>query len=196
MYANLELCASESARTLRRRKARKTSNPSIMKTLPILFCLFLFQSAFAQHATPGPGSNPYLKYQHRTFECGFRSTDKTILALHRATGKDTRSNFLTSSFGKDSTYLVVLTISEVIDSKLRERECVFKGKYTIDEKGNIWLSDKHPFSSDRIRIKDKRYRNFNYTLRYKFRLNSEFKKINGRKLFAYCDGSCEFPREE
>lgn len=177
-------------------KACKTSIPSIMKSLHILFCLFLFQSAFAQHATPGSGSNPYLKYQHRTFECGFRSTDKTILALHHATGKNTRSNFLTSSFGKDSTYLMVLTISEVIDSKLRERECVFKGKYTIDEKGNIWLSDKHPFSSDRIRIKDKRYRNFNYTLCYKFRLNSEFKKINGRKLFAYCDGSCEFPREE
>lgn len=167
-----------------------------MKPLLLLIYLFVFQGAFGQRTTPVTTGNPYRKYTGSTFECRFRSTGKTISALHRATGKSTSSNFLTSGFGSDSTYRIILTIAEVIDSKIREREYVFEGKYTIDQQGNIVLSGKHPFSTDVIRIQEKKHARSIYTLRYKFKLNSDFKTINDRKLFAYCDGSCVIPPEE
>lgn len=167
-----------------------------MKTLQLLLCLLVVQIAFGQRTTHAPGGNPYLKYAYSSFECRFRSTDKTISACCDTAGENSCSNFLSSGFSSDSTYRVVLTLSEIMDSKLRKREYIFEGKYTIDQNGNIVLKGKHPFSTDIISIQEKKHKNSTYTLRYKFKLNNDFNRANDRKLFAYCDGSCEVPRAE
>lgn len=163
--------------------------------LQILLLIFV-QNLFGQNIANYSIINPYSKYKNSSFECEFKSNDKAILSNCGGLGKYSCFNSLNSNFEDDSTYRIALTLLEIKDSIVFARDYIFEGKFEIDADGNILLLGKHPFYSNSIKIKEKKSKDNIYTLRYDFKLNTDFNWANKQKLFAYCDGSCEIYKQE
>ncbi len=168
----------------------------IMKVLQQLLLLLFVQNLFGQSVEHSSAVNIYSKYKDSSFECEFKSTDKTILFYCEKAGKIHYTNLLSSHFGDDSTYRIVMTWLEINDSSVFEHEYVFEGNYEIDNDGNILLLGKHPFNVNSIKIKEKNQKNHFYTLRFVFKLNNDYNWANKQKLKAYCDGSCGIHTKE
>lgn len=168
----------------------------MMRILQQILFLLLVQNLFGQSVENYSIVNTYSKYKNSSFECEFKSYDKKILFYCDKVSKSSCSNSLSSHFGDDSTYRIVMTLLEKKDSIVFEREYVFEGKFEIDNHGNILLLSKHPFISNSIRIKEKKRKDHIYTLRYEFKLNTDYNWTNKQKLFAYCDGTCVIHNNE
>jgi hypothetical protein len=152
------------------------------------------QISFGQTEAEYIKTHPYHKYDGNSYECEFKSKDKTISDYC-----DTIrycNNALSSTFGKDSIYNIHMRIFEKSDSGIVEKYYNFTGRFKIDQEGDIILLGRHPFRSDALRIIDIVKKHSIYTFYYQFKLNDEFSWTYKGKLRANCDGGCSISKYE
>lgn len=166
------------------------------KILQQLFFLLLVQNVLGQSVENYSNVNSYSKYTNSSFECEFKSNDKTILSNCNNTSQNSCANFLSSHFRDNKTYRIVMTLLEKKDSIVFEREYIFEGKFETDADGKVLLLGIHPFKSNSITIKELKQKDLIYTLRYEFKLNTDYNWTNKQKLIAYCDGLCIIQNSE
>jgi hypothetical protein len=161
-----------------------------------LLLISLSQSAFGQAVHVIQVQRPYSKYEDRSFECSFKISNKTIIEYCKANGKPECINFLSSQFLPDSSYRINLNVYTEKETIVYEQSTQFIGRYLINPSGEIVLQGKHPFTSNSIIIKEKKYKHYTCTLGYRFELKSNYlsDSSRGNKFIAICDGDCELSK--
>lgn len=132
---------------------------------------------------------PYSKYIDAAFDCAFQPKRKVQTAYNKP--QTPYTNFLTSHFRSDSTYRITLDYLGTSGPTISEWTHSFKGRYSLDTEGNIVLLGEHPFTSNIISIKERKYRGYIQFSGYRFQLNKTYRTHQKRKLSTFCDGSCE-----
>lgn len=164
-----------------------------MSRFLLLFLIGCCHGIVAQKNQQIQAYNPYFRYEDRSFECTFKTNHKAIIEYCKANGKSECTNFLSSQFSPDSIYKINLTIYLEKEKIVHEQSLQYVGRYSIGSSGEIILHGRHPFSTNSIVIKEKKYKHYICTLGYKFELKSDLLSDSSKSdvYFAICDGDCE-----
>lgn len=160
-----------------------------MQLIQCLFCLFFVTNIFAQ--TAQQEHRLYSNYAQSWFECSFPSKDPTINDYCKNQSDGVDRNFLTAHFKADSTYEIGLSILEIQGTGIMRNDYFFKGRFELNEDGQLLLIGKHPFKMNTIKIKGKKHKKGEVLYGFTFQLNDTYSWTNNHRLKTHCDGTCE-----
>ncbi|MEZ5172267.1 MAG: hypothetical protein R2850_01820 [Bacteroidia bacterium] len=166
-----------------------------MKSILFIVLLITAKYSYGQTEVKYVHEFPYLRYCECVFECSFTSRENDVQQYPK-TIQQSENNFLSVEFKPDSTYLIRLELIEKIDTSIAMNNFKFVGDYEIISDQRLILLGNHPFNSKEIKIREKGSKGAIKILGFSFKLGDDFEWAHSRKLWAFCDGTCEIIPDE
>jgi hypothetical protein len=163
--------------------------------------LFLLFPIFGFSQEQGKWKDSYAHFEG-SYEDNF-SCDKTLTRKGKKRIKNFSNahcrGFLNVTLNVTGSYSILLELPKVQGDSLNWEVREFEGSFTVDSLGTLLLKGPHPFSQDKLIIKEwQSKRNGQRYISgrgFKYQFKEEYLWISRKKLNTYCDG-CQFNPEE